>query len=484
MNQATDELQSDETTPDAVVVESIGSEIETIQELLRDEEPAALAEYFAELPAGEVPRLVGRLPQEHQTGCVKLLSPQVAAAVVEALPELQAAQILASLPTDSAALIFENLNSDEQADLIDQLDEEQSEAILEELPEQEAASIRFLAAFDRESAGGLMNTEYLAYRDSLLVDEVLADLRRFADAYSTYNVQYIYIVSAAENEAESDHKGDSEGRLVGVLPLRDLVLAPRGQRVADIMIRDPLKVVHGVTLEELQHTFDSRPLFGLPVVDDDGRLLGVVRRSDVEQAGEERAGRTFLKFAGILGGEELRSLPLKTRCVRRLSWLSINIFLNIIAASVISVYEETLSAVIALAVFLPMVSDMSGCSGNQAVAVSTRELVLGVIRPRDFVYVFRKEATLGLVNGIMLGMLIAVVAWIWKGNSALGLVVGAALATNTMVAVCLGALIPLVLKGLKFDPALASGPILTTCTDMCGFFLVLSFAQVMMPWLT
>lgn len=146
-------------------------------------------------------------------------------------------------------------------------------------------------------------------------------------------------------------------------------------------------------------------------------------------------------------------------------------------------YEETLSAVIALAIFLPMVSDMSGCSGNQAVAVSTRELVLGVIKPGDFLHVFRKEFFLGLLNGIALGILLGIVAFVWKGTPALGLMVGGALAANTLIAVCLGALIPLLLKGFKLDPALASGPILSTLTDMCGFFLVLSFAQMMLPWL-
>jgi magnesium transporter len=289
-------------------------------------------------------------------------------------------------------------------------------------------------------------------------------------------VQYIYVVSSADADGDSEHKGDSEGRLVGVLPLRDLVLAPRGLRISRMMIKDPTSVDDSMKLDMLQHLFDSRPLFGLPVVDTNGMLVGVVRRSDIEQASEEQAGRTFLRFAGILGGEELRSLPLKTRCGRRLSWLSINIVLNIIAASVISMYEETLSAVIALAVFLPMVSDMSGCSGNQAVAVSTRELVLGVIKPGDFLHVFRTEFMLGLLNGLALGVLRGIVAFVWKGIPALGLVVGGALAANTLIAVCLGALIPLLLKGFKLDPALASGPILTTLTDMCGFFLVLSGA--------
>ncbi len=177
-------------------------------------------------------------------------------------------------------------------------------------------------------------------------------------------------------------------------------------------------------------------------------------------------------------------MPVLTRARRRLSWLSLNILLNIVAASVIAVYEDTLSAVIALAVFLPIVSDMSGCSGNQAVAVSMRELSLGIVKPYEVARVWLQEVSVGLINGLVLGCLLAVAAWLWKGNPYLGLVVGAALATNTVVAVSLGGTVPLLLKRMKVDPAVASGPILTTVTDMCGFFLVLSFATVMLSRLT
>ncbi len=180
----------------------------------------------------------------------------------------------------------------------------------------------------------------------------------------------------------------------------------------------------------------------------------------------------------------MRTLPLPVRAFRRLSWLSINIVLNVIAASVIALYQETLAAVIALAVFLPIISDMSGCSGNQAVAVSLRELTLGLVRPYELLRVLLKEAAVGVINGLLLGLLLGAVAWAWKGNLYLGLVVGGALAVNTLVAVMLGGMIPLILRGMKMDPALASGPILTTVTDMFGFFLALSFAAATLPLLT
>lgn len=441
---------------------------EQLEEIVDAKDSEAARTYLKELPPGEDARVMAQLTEGEQQEFIALLNDEDAARLMESLPEMQAGQLLSSMPPEKAALIFDEMNSDEQVDLLDQLSEAQSEAIIEQMDPEEAENVRFLSQYDSQSAGGLMITELLYFEESQTVDDVVTELRQNAEEYATYNVQYIYVINADE-------------QLVGVLRLRDLLMAPPGRRLNKMMIANPTSLLDTTSLQDLQHFFDSHHLFGLPVVDADQKLVGVVRREDVEHAGEEQAGRTFLRFAGIMGGEELRSLPLKIRSARRLSWLSINILLNIIAASIIAMYEETLESVIALAVFLPIVSDMSGCSGNQSIAVSTRELVLGVIRPRDWFHVFRKELGLGLVNGIALGILLGGVAYIWKGNPYLGLVIGGALALNTLMAVCLGALIPLILKGFKLDPALASGPILTTLTDMCGFFLVLSFAQALLP---
>lgn len=443
---------------------------EQLEQIVAAGDTDAAHNYLKELPPGEDARVMAQLSESEQQEFIGLLDDENAARLMESLPEMQAGQLISALAPEQAAHIFDEMYSHDQVDLLNQLTDAQSEAILEEMDPVEAKNARFLAKYDHQSAGGLMITELLSFEESQNVDNVVSDLRQNAEQYAEYNVQYIYVVSA-------DHQ------LMGVLRLRDLLMAPPGRRLSKMMIANPTSVPDTTTLQDLEHFFDSHPLFGLPVVDADHKLVGVVRREDVEKASEEQAGRTFLRFAGIMGGEELRSLPLKIRSARRLSWLSINIVLNVIAASIIAMYEETLEAVIALAVFLPIVSDMSGCSGNQSIAVSTRELVLGVIQPRDWFHVFRKELGLGLVNGVALGILLGGVAYIWKGNPYLGLVIGGALALNTLMAVCLGALIPLVLKGFKLDPALASGPILTTLTDMCGFFLVLSFAQALLPWL-
>jgi magnesium transporter len=295
------------------------------------------------------------------------------------------------------------------------------------------------------------------------VQDVLDDFRKNAALYADRDVQYTYVLSAG-------------GALRGVLRLRDLVLSRRDRPVADLMIPDPVSVDVDAGLDVLGKVFEGSRFLGLPVVDGSGVMRGVVSRAAVNEAQAEHSTDDFLAASGIVGGEELRSMPMLTRCFRRLSWLTPNIGLNIIAASIIAMYESTIQSVIALAVFLPIISDMSGCSGNQAVAVSMRELTLGLIRPAEYMRVIWKEGILGLINGLVLGLLLGTLAVLWKGNIWLGVVIGGALAVNTLLSVLLGGLVPLLMKRLRVDPALASGPLLTTCTDMCGFLLVLTLA--------
>ena len=209
------------------------------------------------------------------------------------------------------------------------------------------------------------------------------------------------------------------------------------------MLSNPLSVSVNATLPELQNFFEEHKLFGVPVVNDDQELLGVVLPGAIEEQINKQKTRAFLRLSGIIGGEEFRTMPLAVRSGRRLSWLSLNIVLNILAASVIALYQDTLAAAITLAVFLPMVSDMSGCSGNQAVAVSMRELSLGLVKPNEIMWVVLKEVRVGIINGLVLGLLLGSVAYLWQRNVWLALVVGCALAANTLVSVTLGGSLPL-----------------------------------------
>ena len=442
---------------------------EILRDFLAQGDSEGLNDYLSALTGEESLRAVMRLEPEEQQQIMARVSPESAAEFIEFVPNEPAAELLGELNPEVAASIVNELDSDEAADVLAELDPEELEEILRHMDEREAGEARQLLAFDEDVAGGLMMTEYFSYPRAFRTGAVLQDLARREEEYEFRNVHYIYVT-------------DRGRTLLGVALIRDIVFASPGVRLSDI-VRPAITVLDTTTLDELEDLFDENTFTAVPVVDDQNRMLGVVRRRAVYDAVAERAESEHMKSQGIVGGEELRSMPTQIRSRRRLAWLSINIVLNIIAASVIAQFQDVLAAVIVLAVFLPIISDMSGCSGNQAVAVSMRELSLGVIKPSDFYYVWRKEAIVGLINGLVLGALIASVAWIWQGNPWLGLVVGAALSVNTLIAVSIGGTVPVLLKALKVDPAVASGPILTTITDMCGFFLLLGTASLLLPLL-
>lgn len=444
---------------------------EQLQSLLAEGDGEQLDAYVGDLTTGETARAVSHLEEDDQARLLTLMSSADAADLVQQIPNVQAVPLIEHLEPDKAAEILRELPSDERADLLGAVKPENAEAILAKMSPRESHAVRVLTRYPGDVAGGLMVSEYVAFPTEATVGDVIDGLQRRADQYRDYVVQYVYVTAKT-------------GELVGVLRLRDLLLAGRHQIIRSLMIRKPLSVPVLSSIDELLDFFSRHHLLGAPVVDAAGKLVGIVHRAAVEAARGAHSESNYLKSQGIVGGEELRTMPLLLRSRRRLAWLSLNIVLNIVAASVIAFYQETLAAVIALAVFLPIISDMSGCSGSQAVAVSIRELTMGLVRPVELVYVLAKEACVGCINGLVLGLLIASVAWLWKGNPFLGLVVGAAMALNTLVSVSIGGTVPLLLKRMNVDPALASGPVLTTITDMCGFFLVLSFASAMLPLLS
>lgn len=422
-----------------------------------------LNRFLDTLSAGDTARAISRLDQETQNRLFVLLSPVDAAELIEDLPEAQAAGLIDYLPENTAAAIVEELPSDQQADILAQLPREEAEGILQEMDPEEAKDARRLMEYPQDTAGGIMVTEFLSFFEDLTVKDILDNLRQNAETYASYDVLYAYVINRS-------------GVLSGVVRLRDLLLSPNDVKVAALMNRAPVKVNASATLDELREIFDKYDFYGVPVVDDGGRLVGVLQRAAFRDAMESKADRNFLAASGILGGEELRSLPTRVRTLRRLSFLILKIGLNLISASVIGLYSDTLSSVVALALFLPIISDMGGVSGNQALAVSIRELTLGLIKPKDYWLVFVNEARLGVGLGVLIGLILGAVAALWQKNLALGAIVGAALMLNTLLSVCVGGMVPLILRRFRIDPALASSGILTFITDAFGFFVILALA--------
>jgi len=437
---------------------------EVLIHLIWQRDREGLTQFISSLPPTDLNLVLSRLESSDRSELFEILDPSDAAAILVNLKGLSPQRLLARLAPDTAARILHELPSNVESDLIAAMKPASAERILAQLPERELDDIRALTQYSPEVAGGIMVTEILKFPYDASVQQVVEDLRRNASLYANYIIQYIYVI------------GDGQ-KLAGVVKIRDLLLSDENTALGDLIDDTAVTVDHQTSIEDLRDLFDRYRYLGLPVVAD-GRLVGAVRRAAVEEAIAQRTARQFRLVQGIIGGEEYRTMPVRVRSGRRLAWLSANIVLNVIAASVIVYFEDTLARLIALAAFLPIISDMSGCSGNQAVAVSMRELSLGLVRPSEVLRVWLKEISVGLINGGTLGVLLGLVAWVWRGNPTLGVVVGAALALNTVVAVSIGGSVPLILKRLGVDPALASGPILTTVTDICGFFFALGFAAI------
>jgi magnesium transporter len=445
---------------------STSRDLKTLSEALATGNIGSLRSILRGVPPGDSARLLTRLDSAELPQLLSLLPTAEAASLLMELPVAQAAHCLELLPPERAAALIEHFPSNEQADLLAVLDDEAT-AIIASLSAETASRARRLGQYRADTAGGLMVAEFLAYREDAQVADVIEDLRSHVQEYSRLDVQYAYIT-------------DSSDRLIGVLRLRDLLLLDRSDSVKTAMIADPLRVRPEAAIDELLRFFDRHPFLGVPVVDSNDRLLGVVLRVDVEEATSDQAGRRILLMSGVVGGEESRAMPWASRVLRRAPWLCVSLLLSLVAASVIGLYQETLAAAIALAVFLPVISGMGGNSGNQALAVSIRELSLGLVQPQEFVWVVLKEASVGLTNGLVLGLAVGILCFVWQENLRLSLVVSAAIALNMLVAACLGGIVPLLLKKWRFDPALASGPVLAAVNDLCGFLFALVLADLLL----
>jgi magnesium transporter len=334
---------------------------ERLSALIKTEQPEKIVAFLESINPADTSLAVSRLTDDEQRKLFQLIHPEDAAEVFEDFSDALTIDVIGELEPEQVASIFEELDSDHVADLLGGLDEDDANSIIDQMNPEDAEEARSLLQYAPDTAGGLMISEFLDYRSNQTIQDVLDDLQTNREKYADYDVQYLYVT-------------DEQKRLQGVLRMRDLLFPERETKLGKVMIAKPFKVHVEDSLNELRNFFEEHNLFGVPVVDAESCLQGVVLPEAVEEAKRKRSVHQFLGLSGIIGGEEFRSMPLLVRSGRRLSWLSLNIVLNIIAASVIAMYQDTLAAAIALAVFLPMVSDMSGCSGNQAVAVSMREL--------------------------------------------------------------------------------------------------------------
>ena len=380
------------------------------------------------------------------------------------LPEGMQEDLLAAFKASDIEEVLEHLNSDDATDILQAVDKDVADEVIERLEPAERREIEPLMEHDEESAGGLMQAELFKVRGQWSVEKVLQVLRRFGREIE--NLNYVYVV-------------DNEDKLEGVLSLHALLFAEPDVVVSSLAELEFPRALVGQDQEEVAHIFEKYDVLALPVVDEQNHLIGRITADDVIDVIREEATEDMYRLAALSDEDDLAE-PVLITARRRGVWLAVNLLTAIAASLVISQFEATISQVVALAVLMPIVASMGGIAGTQTLTVIVRGIALGRVTFTNARRALLKEVAVGMVSGIIFAFLIAVIASLWFPDLGmkLGWIIAVAMMVNLFMAGLAGALIPLTLQRLNIDPALASGTILTTVTDVVGFFAFLGLATL------
>ncbi len=432
-----------------------------------DATPVYLEEFLKLHPADLADRLQ-RLDTEEALRILTQLPRGLAAAALTEMERQQFVRLAEAIPVPELSGLMAELEPKAAADLLGDLGPGRRREVLAALPGQRASSVKALLQYAEDTAGGMMSDRFIALREDMTLEEARELLRSQAREEQTQEVAYLYVT-------------DADKRLVGVISLRDLVFVRPDRRVGDIMNREVRFVRVTDDQETVARQFEHYHYLGLPVVDAEGRLAGVVKASDAMAVAAREATEDMQLMVG-LSGEERTFTPWPTAVRRRLPWLYINLATAFLAASVVDLFEGTIAKWTALVVFLPVIAGQGGNAGIQTLTVIVRDLALGELSRGDGLRALGKELLLGLINGAAVGVLVGLIGWLWKGSALLGLIACLALILNQLSAALAGVAIPLGLKALRIDPALASSIFLTTVTDVAGFFFFLGLGALAIRW--
>ncbi|MCF4968225.1 magnesium transporter [Nostoc sp. CMAA1605] len=417
-----------------------------------------------QLPPVDVGEYIAQLPEKQRAIAFRLLNKDQAIDVFEYLPTEIQEELINSLHDTQVVQLVEAMSPDERAELFDELPAVVIKKLLRELsPEQRQATATILG-YPEYTAGRIMTTEYVRLREGLTVGEALSKIRRQDEDKET--IYYAYVT-------------DDNRKLVRVVSLRQLLFTFPEVLIRDIASDRVIRVRTDTPQEEVAQVMKRYDLIAVPVVDKEDRLVGIITIDDIVDVLEEEATEDFQRLAGASGDEEALS-PAHITIRKRLPWLLGIMALYIGAASAIAPFQSVISAVPVLAVIMPIFSNTGGTVGIQALTVTIRGLGIGEVTPKDTMKILRKEILAGLGTAVVLALTMFALSLIWARPQErwVALIAGVVMATNTMVAVTLGTLLPMALKRLKLDPALMSGPLVTTMLDTIGFLTFLTMISV------
>ena len=415
--------------------------------------PDEVARFLDDRGAGESAALVGAS------------TPAIAAVILERLNPRVAADAMLALPAENAILILTAMNPVRAAPIVVSMPVDQREALLAKLDPKIANEIREVLSYPSDSAGAVMDPRITAFGDGLTVDDALRKMRTFR-----------------EKEIDAIYLQDASGRLSGAVPLGVLATSTPETKLKDLVRMAPLTVAVTASREEIVESVGAQRLSTVPVVDAEGRLVGVIRYRQLVAAAEAEATLSLQTMVGVSKEERALSTPLAA-VKSRLPWLEINLATAFLAAAVVGLFEDTIAKYTALAVLLPVVAGQSGNSGMQAQAVTMRGLALREVRVGHWPRLAVKEVGVGIANGLAVGVTTMIGVFFWSHSLGLTLVIGIAMVFSMISANFWGTMVPIVLKMLGKDPATASSVILTTFTDCGGFLSFLGLATLLSQFL-
>lgn len=437
-----------------------------LRELLINSTKDELEEMFEDLHPADILDVL-REKDIHRLELMRKMPNWVLANIFEEMEVEEQEEFLNLFPELDQYKIIHEMSSDEIADLLSNMDPDRVIKYLGNIDKEEAEEVKELLAYEEDTAGGLMATEFVAIKESMTVKETLKYLQTAGiDVETAY---YLYVL-------------DNKNILKGIISLRELVISTFETKISDIMHESVKSLTAEMDQENVATIFDKYGFQAMPVIDEKGEMLGVITMDDIIEVVKDEATEDMFRLAGVNEGEVIDGSA-KDSVKSRLPWLLINLVTAILAGATVGLFSDTIDKVVILAAFNPIIAGMGGNAGTQSLTLIVRGMALGELTKDNAKKVFLKEIMVGIINGVAIGIVTAGLGILWANKPIFGLVVGLAMLGNMCVATIVGYLVPVILKKLKADPALSSAVFVTTFTDVCGFFFFLGLATIFIKYL-
>ncbi|MDQ0257313.1 magnesium transporter [Evansella vedderi] len=438
-----------------------------ILEVLEKGERILFRESFLELHPTDRVDIFMKLEGDMRQRVYEYLSPEEFAEIFQGLEIDDQKEVNSEINEVYASKMFNSMPADDVAYFLTEVVDAKAENILTSMDEEEAKQVKELLSYTPETAGAIMTKEFISISSSQRASEVIEHLR--SEGPDAETVYYLYVV-------------DSKNKLVGVVSLRDLIIAPPNEIVENIMSSRIVSVTVNTDQEEVAKLIKDYDFLAAPVVTDDGVLVGIVTVDDVMDIVEEEATEDFGEFTAAKGATDV-NISSFTAAKRRSPWIIMLMFFGLITAGVIGQFEETLEEIVLLAVFIPLIMDSAGNTGTQSLAVMVRSLATGSFEKKGLLHTIKREFGTGIMLGLICAVVLLIVVPILYQSFVLAFIVGVSLFLTLSIATVIGAVVPVAINKLKLDPAIASGPFITTVNDILGLLIYFSIATALLDFL-